>query len=251
MQNNLLNFQRTQQQFASYIKNPRVNPAPADVRPERMAMYRELFFNNVESFLSTGFPVLRAILTDAQWLNLSEDFFATHQSQSPYFSEISEEFLEFLQSEPNNPDDYPFMLELAHYEWVEMALSISQEQLPPFMEYIDDFMAQKIFVSPLAWVLAYRYPVHEISPEFLPTEPPEQPTYLIVYRGSDDEVRFIQISAITFRLLQIIQEKPLLTVEDYLEQMIDEAKQISSEMIVAGGLDALQKMFGKSIIAIA
>ena len=93
--------------------------------------------------------------------------------------------------------------------------------------------------------------MHEISPEFLPTEPPEQPTYLIVYRGSDDEVRFIQISAITFRLLQIIQEKPLLTVEDYLEQMIDEAKQISSEMIVAGGLDALQKMFGKSIIAIA
>jgi hypothetical protein len=205
----------------------------------------------VESFLSTGFPVLRAILTDAQWLNLSEDFFATHQSQSPYFSEISEEFLEFLQNERNNPDDYPFMLELAHYEWVEMALSISQEQLPPFTEYIDDFLAQKVLVSPLAWALAYQYPVHEISPEFLPTEPPAQPTYIIVYRDWDDEVRFMQISPLTFRLLQLIEEKPELTVEDYLEQMIDEAKHLNPEIIVSGGLEALQKLFSKSIIAIA
>lgn len=256
MQNNLPNqpqegsFQFTQQQFAAYIRNPHHNPVPTNVKPERMAVYRELFFNNVESFLSSGFPVLRKILNDTQWLELTEDFFAHHQSQSPYFSEISEEFLDFLQNERNNPDDYPFLLELAHYEWVEMALSISQASPPPFVEYIEDFLSQKVLVSPLAWSLAYQYPVHEISPEFLPTEPPAQATYLIVYRGWDDEVHFIQISPITFRLLQIIEENPEFTVEACLKQLADEAKHPEPEVIVSGGLEILEKLFGKSIIAI-
>jgi hypothetical protein len=36
----------------------------------------------------------------------------------------------YLQNErKTNADDYPFILELAHYEWVEMALSIAQEEL--------------------------------------------------------------------------------------------------------------------------
>ena len=119
-----------------------------------------------------------------------------------------------------------------------------------FVEYIEDFISQKVLVSPLAWSLAYQYPVHEISPEFLPTEPPAQATYLIVYRGWDDEVHFIQISPITFRLLQIIEENPEFTVEACLKQLADEAKHPEPEVIVSGGLEILEKLFGKSIIAI-
>jgi hypothetical protein len=215
-----------------------------------MAVYRELFFNNVESFLSTGFPVLRKILTDEQWLELAEDFFARHQNQSPYFSEISEEFLEFLQNERHNPADYPFLLELAHYEWVEMALSIALAQVPPLTEYIDDFLSQKVIISPLAWSLAYQYPVHQISPDFLPPEPPALATYLIVYRGWDDEVHFIQISPITFRLLQIIEENPEFSVAACLNQVAVEANHPQPEVIVSGGLEILQQLFNKSIIAL-
>lgn len=256
MQNNPPNqpqqasFQITQDQFASYIRNPQHNPVPANVKPERMAVYRELFFNNVESFLSTGFPVLHKILNHVQWLELTEDFFAHHQSQSPYFSEISEEFLDFLQNERNNPVDYPFLLELAHYEWIEMALSIALEHVPTFKEYPTDFLKQTVSISPVAWPLAYQYPVQQIAPDFLPTAPPSQPTYLIVYRDWDDEVRFIQITAVTFRLLQIIAENPEFTVEACLNQVADEVNHPNPEVIVAGGLDVLQKLFSKGIISV-
>lgn len=257
MKNNLLkpqskvDFKLKQQEFAAYIRNPLQSPAPTDVKPERMAMYRELFFNNIESFLSSGFPVLRKILNDAQWLELTNDFFAHHQNQTPYFSEIAEEFLDYLQNERHNPNDYPFLLELAHYEWVEMALSISPAQLPPFTEYIDNFLQQKLIISPLAWPLAYHYPVQQISPDFLPTEPPAQPTYLIVYRNWDDEVRFIQITALIFRLLQIIAEEPTLTVKSCLKQLAVEANHPHPEVIKEGGLQTLQELFNKSIVAIA
>lgn len=246
-----VDFKAKQLEFASYIRNPQQHPAPADVKPERMAMYRELFFNNIDSFLSSGFPVLRKILNEQQWSELTHDFFAHHQNQTPYFSEIAEEFLDYLQNERQNSDDYPFLLELAHYEWIEMALSISQQQLPPFTEYIEDFLQQKLIISPLAWPLAYHYPVHQISPDFLPTEPPEQPTFLIVYRNWDDEVRFIQITALIFRLLQIITESPALTVESCLNQLLVEANSLTPEVLRTGGLQALQELFSKSIVVVS
>ncbi|MGZ5536335.1 MAG: HvfC/BufC family peptide modification chaperone, partial [Methylobacter sp.] len=81
-----VDFKAKQLEFASYIRDPENNPPPADVQPERMAMYRELFFNNIDSFLSANFPVLRTILDERQWFELGQDFFAKHASQSPHFS---------------------------------------------------------------------------------------------------------------------------------------------------------------------
>ena len=72
------NFKSTQLAFAAYIRDPQQNPIPVDVAESRMAMYRALFFNNIEGFLSGNFPVLRALLNDEQWLALTQDFYAKH-----------------------------------------------------------------------------------------------------------------------------------------------------------------------------
>ncbi|MBT4147090.1 MAG: DUF2063 domain-containing protein, partial [Gammaproteobacteria bacterium] len=146
-----VDFKAKQAEFSNYIRDPTAFPCPEDVKPERMQMYRSLFFNNVESFLSSNFPVLRKIFNDNQWQRLTQDFFAHHPSTTPYFSEIPEEFIAYLQNERETiADDYPFMLELAHYEWVEMALSISQEETTATgTQTIADF-SQTISLSPLA-----------------------------------------------------------------------------------------------------
>ncbi len=212
MKNSMLNsvspvdFRSKQAEFAAYIRDPENNPVPVDVNEQRMAMYRELFFNNIESFLSGNFPVLRKLLDDCQWFALVQDFFAKHPCQSPYFSEIPEEFLSYLENERDGSGDFPFMLELAHYEWVEMALSIAKENLTVSNMNPDNLLNSNIALSPLASPLVYQYPVHKIAPEFLPIEAPELPTFLIVYRNIKDDVNFIEITPITYRLLEIIQE---------------------------------------------
>ena len=64
------------------------------------------------------------------------DFFSQHKSHSPYFLEISQEFLAYLQNERTpQPEDPAGMLELAHYEWVELALTVSEDTIE--MENID------------------------------------------------------------------------------------------------------------------
>ena len=257
MKNRLLNadrrvdFKSKQHEFAAYIRDPHKNPMPADVKEPRMAMYRELFFNNIEGFLSGNFSVLRKILDDAQWLALAQDFYAKHQCLSPYFLQIPAEFLDYLQNERDSSEDLPFMLELAHYEWVEMVLSIAQEEAVAGHQPLDNLLNRPIALSPLSWPLAYQYPVHKIAPGFLPLDPPEQLTFLIVYRNSDDDVNFIEITPLTYRLLEIIQEREQSLATDCLKQVAGESNHPDPAVIIAGGLQILKELAEKGIIAVA
>lgn len=245
-----VDFKAKQFEFAAYIRDPENNPPPADVQPQRMAMYRELFFNNIDSFLSANFPVLRTLLNDRQWFELGQDFFARHTSRSPHFSEIPEEFLDYLQNERDSSADFPFMLELAHYEWVEMALSIDKETVPANHQNLDNLLNLSIRLSPLAWPLVYQYPVQKIAPVFLPETVPEHATFLIVYRNPDDEVNFIEITPITYRLLQIIEEHEGMLTADCLKQVAEESKHPNPEMIISGGLQILKELAEKTVITL-
>ena len=243
-----VDFRVRQQEFAAYIRAPEHQPAPNDVKPERMQMYRELFFNNVEGFLSANFPVLRALLDDQDWLQLVQDFFSSHTCTTPYFSEIPEEFLNYLQEERSNPGDLPFMLELAHYEWTEMALAIAKDEPPVKTHASTDLLLTPIASSPLAWPLAYRYPVHQISPDFAPEQVPEQPTFLVVYRDSEDDVNFLAITPMTYHLLTAIQEYPEQTGGHYLQQLAEQSGAGSPQLIIEHGRQILQDLADRTII---
>ncbi|HEX2138849.1 MAG TPA: DNA-binding domain-containing protein, partial [Woeseiaceae bacterium] len=60
-------FQQKQRAFAAHIRDPDHCSPPAGVEDRRMAIYRELFFNNLDNLLGKSFPVLRAILGDEEW----------------------------------------------------------------------------------------------------------------------------------------------------------------------------------------
>ncbi|MGR8931007.1 MAG: HvfC family RiPP maturation protein [Gammaproteobacteria bacterium] len=243
-------FKVIQEQFAAYIRDPHNVPVPADVDPKRMAMYRELFFNNIDSFLSSNFPVLRKLFNDEQWLAMAQDFYFRHRCNTPHFSEIAEEFLDYLQNERQEPGDFPFMLELAHYEWVEMALSISQDE-PAYGDqiFVSDILSQRMMLSPVAWPLVYQYPVERIGPEFLPQAPSDQPSYLVVYRDRHDEVHFMQTTPLTFQLLQLIEQQPGVSGEDCLQALIGElTQQAYPEKLHSFGLQALQELAAKGIV---
>ncbi len=249
--NKHVDFKNTQAEFAAYIRDPENNLPPSDVKEQRMMMYRELFFHNIEGFLSGNFPIIRKILNESQWFDLVQDFFSKHACKSPHFSQIPEEFLDYLQNERDSSADLPFMLELAHYEWVEMALSIAKDDQTTYGLDSNNLLKQNISLSPLAWPLAYQYPVHKIAPAFLPLEAPEQATFLIVYRNKDDDVNFIEITPITYRLLEIIQEQEYSLTEEYLNQIAQESNHPDPEVIIMGGLKILKELADKKIINLA
>lgn len=240
-----MNFQDYQAQFAAYIRNPEKNSLPENVKPERMAMYRELFFNNINGFLTANFPVLHDLFSPQDWINLVQDFFEHHVCTTPYFSEIPEEFLAYLQNERQNPSDFSFLFELAHYEWVEMALSISHAQFEKMP--CDNLTTAKLKLSPLACVLAYQFPVQKICAAFIPVES-LQPTFLTVYRNEHDAVQFLEITPLTFQLLQLIENSPEQTMEFYICALSETIPEIALEVLKEKGEEILQDFVRRSVV---
>lgn len=204
-------FTAQQLAFAAHIRDPDGVAAPDGIEDRRMAIYRELLYNNVESFISSGFPVLRKLSDDTVWHDRVRAFFRDHRSQTPYFAEIAAEFVGWLQNERGeHPDDPPFIAELAHYEWLELALAVSDadKTLPPSNPN-GDLLDDVPLVSPLAWPLAYQWPVHRISPDFQPDAPGDQPCCLVIHRDRLDVVHFLEINTVTYRLLKLLEEGDL------------------------------------------
>lgn len=243
-------FVRKQYEFAAHIRNPHINPRPNDVEARRMKIYTELFYNNVEGFISNSYPVLREILDDENWHRLIRDYFHTHKARTPLFPEMPREFLHYLENERQaEASDYPFMLELAHYEWAELALSISEQE--PDLTHIDtagDLLQGLPVISPLAWTLSYHWPVHQIGPEHLPDTQSEAMTHLLLYRDQQDEVHFMELNPVTTRLLQLIKEHSLTSTEAMLQQIAEELNHPDPQIVIEGGVSIMQDLFQRHVI---
>lgn len=219
---------RAQQlELTRHLRDPQSSTAPDGIEERRLAIYRDLLFNNIEGLLAGNFPVIRALLGDTRWRLLVRAFYREHRSQTPLFTEIAREFLAFVEARAAaGPTEYgpaesgpacidpacvdpPFLAELAHYEWVELALQISEATTRDIRYDPDgDLLDGVAVVSPLAWPLAYRWPVHRLGPDCQPGTPPDIPTFLLLRREPDGNVRFSNLTPLAFRLLQRLGEAP-------------------------------------------
>lgn len=238
-------FKEKQYAFAAHIRDPANVAPPEGIDARRMAIYRKLFFNNLFNLLGTFFPVLRKIHTDDQWRRFIRGFMQHHQAKTPYFLQLPEEFLAYLQNEFEPSDeDYPFLLELAHYEYAELALAVSEDEVD--LTGVDpdgDLLANVPVKSPLSWTYGYQYAVHRISPDYLPDNPNEQAVYLALYRGDDGNVGFLELNAVTAALLDDIENNERnLSGEQLLRALAEKINYPDADALVAHGSDALQEM---------
>ena len=110
-------------------------------------------------------------------------------------------------------------------------------------------MTGRPVLSPLAWVLAYDYRVHQISPANQPQGPDGQSTFLVVYRKRDDQVGFMEINAVTARLLELLQDDAnSATGKELLLQIAGEIDHPKPQVVSDGGKDILADLHSKDII---
>jgi hypothetical protein len=239
-------YQRT---FAAHLRNPQANPAPAGVNPQRMDVYVELLFNNVEDFLSGCFPVMRSILDDKQWNGVVRQFYADHACQTPYFREIPAEFMQWLQASfatlPLHKS-FPFLLELAHYEWVEIPLMLDEADVSwrPLDTENAELNHKSWDVNPVMLLQSYQYPVHRISPECLPDEP--EPTHLVLLRNTQGKVDFVEVNAVTARLLQLLQEG--LDTQATVAQLAQEMQHPEPTQLLAFAVQIMQQLHSQQVL---
>jgi len=230
--------------FAAHLRDPARQPAPTGIEDRRLAIYRDLFYNNIEGLLAGNFPVIRKTLGDARWHALVRDFYAHHRSRTPLFTEIAREFIRYCehacQADAQRDDLPPWLTELAHYEWVELALQISDAATPPH-DADGDLLDGIPVVSPHAWALAYRWPVPRIAPDYQPGTPPDAATLVLVRRDRTLQVRFAEISPLVYRLLELLGAGAS-SGRDVLLQLAGEAGADDADAFMAQGAAMLERM---------
>jgi hypothetical protein len=239
-----------QTSFAAHIRDPQGVAAPDGIEDRRMAIYRNLFFNNICNFLSGNFPVLRSLYEEDAWTRLCRDFYRDFRCHTPLFPELPREFLQYLQDHRHDhQDDPPFMLELAHYEWVELALSLDETETDKIRVNPEGDLLNGIPVlSPLAWPLSYQYPVHRIRAEFQPESAPDEATHLLVWRQKDFTIKFMQLNQISLMLVQKMKEEPTLSGLQLLKAIAGIIKHPKPEVVLQGGKALLTELKEKQVI---
>lgn len=233
-----------QSAFTGHLRNPDQVPVPANLDKRRIGIYSELIFNNLSALLSDFFPVIKSILQPAIWDRMIRDFFISHQSQTPYFPKISGEFAEYLaqgQLTTGLPD---FLVELSHYEWIELAIYTLDESIPAAPLSEKDLEHSPLALSALAVPLAYSYPVHQIRPDFQPGAPSDEPIHLLVFRDINESVRFFELQPLSFQLLNQIQETPGLIATDWLLECAEQLGSADKKQFISNGI-ALLKSFNE------
>jgi len=246
----LIALDAQQQALTAYLRDPEHRAPPAEMDRARVEIYRELVFDNLRSLLSGTFPVLRSVLGETDWRRLLRVFLREHRCATPKFGEIAGEFVAWMASTPAGLQDgsWPaFMVELSHYEWIEMALQQTEAEPLPASDP-RRLLTQPLRLSSLAWPLAYAWPVQRLGPTWRPSEPGAEPTLLLIRRDADYRVRFSELSPLAWRLLERIEAFPQLHGRDQLQGLALEAGIDDLDTFLANGQSLLRQLHNQGVI---
>lgn len=238
-----------QQQLADAVRKRHAQPVEG-MPAERVAVYQDLVFNNVRGFIRSAYPVLRSIVGDAQWDHSIAEFLAHSQLDSPYFIDIPRAFYDYLAGHvaghvtrhvtnqvTNVASQWPdFALELAYYEWLELDLyrragGLPPEPTPP--QALSEHLATTWQLGQAVELVACRYPVYQLSPDYQPLVAPAEPTFLALYRTSQGKVQFMQLTALSMAVLQLLQASPQ-SVSELCQQLSPLVPNLTEQNLQAG-----------------
>lgn len=249
-----MGFIDVQQQFMDYIRDPSL-PLPDGIEARRMTIYRELFFNNISGFVSSAFPVLKSLYSAEKWQALVQQFFVEYDCQTPIFVEIAAEFLAFLQHQYTPSEHDPiFMLQLAHYEWLELCAAVAPDTAASQL-LGSDIQDKPLGLAASAKVAQYGFDVQHISVDYQPIAPTAQAHFFCVYRDSEDEVAFLQLTPLSAQVLAHIEEmgraQQAVNVENIIDWLSEHYPQMTKDALFSGCLPLLQQLAQKGIVVAA
>jgi hypothetical protein len=167
---------------------------------EAILTYRELARQSLIEPLETMFPVLQSLLTAAEaWDPCVQSFLDARTVRSGHYRDIAPAFLGWLDATGWGQERWPFLLELAHAEILEVLVARFPDSEPPEGLHDDPEFRDCIILDPATQVVSYTHAVHRVS-EQSPI-PEARPTHLLAFRNAAGEVALRELTPATAALL--------------------------------------------------
>lgn len=243
----MMAFQDLQRRFLAHLRNPEQQPLPTGFNQQGSALYVDLLYNKFNDSLKTCFPVTYAILGETVWQQLLKNFIAEHRCLSPYYRQIPDEFVQYLQNERQVINDLPFLPELTHFEWIELTLSIAEAE-PVVTEILSDeqLMEAVLVFAQVIKLLHYVWPVQQINPAYQPDEPPSVTTHILGFRDAADQVQFIALNPATASLVLQLQNQ--YTAKQTLQELGKDFTPSELSNLMLFGKDILDDLYRQGAI---
>jgi len=237
-------FQSFQHDMARHLRDPHHTTRPVGVPERRMTVYNAMLFNNVCGFIDSCLPLSRRLMGDTTWRRLCRTFYRDWPLHTPWFRDISREFVRYLQEgQPRQPLPR-WLSELAHYEWAELAVDV-MDVTRPEANPLGDLMQSTVVLNPARMDLHYAWAVHRIGEQHKPRKPIT--THLVVYRDAHDDVQFTEINAATAHVLALLAAQPM-TGTQAMQRMAEHMQHPHPERLVMFGATLFKQLQQQDII---
>jgi hypothetical protein len=176
-----------------------------------MLTYRELARMSLIEPLEEMFPVLKSLLEEAGvWNACVQAFLDARLVRSSHYRDIAPSFLGWLAATGWGQDRWPFLLELAHVEILEVVVARFPDSDPPPGLHADPGSEDRVVLDPATQVVSYAHAVHRVT-EAAPV-PEVRATHLLAFRNQAGQARVLELTQATSALLVQGQTLPLAQV---------------------------------------
>ncbi len=255
-------------------------PGIAEIPRDKLKLYTSLIRSGIHGTMEGFFPATKRFYTDKQWRQLAELYRRSCPNPSfQLFRSVKQlpDFLATLPLEPPHPDHpdhelaetvrrFPFLPEIARYEWLEAELRSAPDIEPPDglesrpPESAEELSQYRPCWNPAGTVCAFRFPVPDILEQLkgLSDENLEKlsglqphPTEILVYRDVRTlGVRYFKLNPLTAMLLKESRQAPsCLAALDTLHQNVSTVRAIPRDVLLAEGLKLFRTCHDAGILA--
>lgn len=236
--------------FAAHLRDPQRVPAPEGVAPERLRIYTDAVFLAQRGLVADNFPSIRRLYDDEAWDGFVREYLIEHRCTSPNFIDVPGEFVDYLRRRADaGRDDPPFLVEMAEFELLETEIGGDPARhdlggIDPEGDLVDGCPV----VNPISRLVVYDYPVHAITPEYQPTEPPAQQTFIVAFRTTANRFRFLDVNPLTAALMSELAASDVRRTGREVLVALACAHGIDPDAAVAHGTGILERMRGVGAI---
>lgn len=224
-----------QRRWADHVRDPSM-AAPDGIEARRLAVYRRLCIDSLDTLLAGTLPRLQHQLGMPRWRDTVEHYYASHTCRTPFFPQIAGEFAAWLTMQ--DALALPaWAAELAHYESTQQSLHIEARAAGRSLHRVpvdSDVLA----VSPLVRVLGYRWPVH--VDEMLEPMLDAAPTLLVIQRLADFSLQTEELSPLAYALLSVFGDDGA-PVDEAL-QALSETHDVATDALRAACIPVLREL---------
>lgn len=231
-----------QSELSAYLRGNRQAPTMQTTSAPALSIYKNLVFNNVTRFIDKCFPVAKSMIPEHQWQDLRESFFARYSCPTPLFNDIPKHFCNFIRQQPTDLQ-HPWLADLLHYEWLELAADTHPGEVPAATPYSPECL---LAINPTLFNASYSWPVHRLSPK--QRDLSSQAVHLLVYRDVSDQVKFIEINALTAELIDLLSRNPSITTIKLLNRLHQTQPQFERDLLHQFGAELIKDLVAQNAV---